>query len=156
MRLLQGIGSVGISERCPALCPLDLTCKTLHSCPVHKMCYNHSGSLALKRNGCRRSRLLVHAVNSADGQLKSEAERFVEGIDLDAEADTTGIQDPSLPIDDAVTTLRQRCAELETQVTNRQAVGASETYTQESPLPRPTRRAQQCSAVFCNVLATQN
>ena len=56
------------------------------------------------------------ALSGTDAELKSEAERFVEGLDLDPASESFKLQDAALPVDDAVIHLRRRVAELETQV----------------------------------------
>ncbi|KAK9800208.1 hypothetical protein WJX73_009512, partial [Symbiochloris irregularis] len=74
-----------------------------------------SGSAQLVKRGSEHlvgsQRLAAVTTDS----LKSEAERFVEGINLD-ESSVPKADTAALPVDDALTTERQRVAELEAQV----------------------------------------
>lgn len=58
----------------------------------------------------------VCAVAGAQSELESEAERFVDGINLDSTTVSSAAQASALPVADNVAILQQRCAELEAQV----------------------------------------
>lgn len=71
------------------------------------------------RNAIDRRPALLHTARALSGTgsgLKSEAERFIEGIDLDGGSQPSELETAALPVDDVLAKAQQRVAELQAQV----------------------------------------